>query len=160
MHSFLVRRATRSDSRGIAQLLKIAFSSYQAMYTLEAFQHTIIDANKVEERLLEGPIWVSERDDAIVGTVSAKPEFSSLKIRGMAVSPNARRAGAASDLLDACEAFAVQNGYRSLTLETTPFLTAAIRLYERAGFKIASPISASFFGTPIFAMKKRLEPPH
>jgi len=70
-----------------------------------------------------------------VGTVSAVVKGESVYVRGMAVLPAARGTGAGSELLKQVEEWADGKGCTRLFLSTTPFLAAAIRLYEKAGFR-------------------------
>jgi len=86
----------------------------------------------------EGPVWVAVEERAIIGTASAVGKAESLYIRGMAVLPSARGQKVGELLLLQIESFASAEGYKSLVLSTTPFLTRAIRLYERAGFRRSS----------------------
>ncbi len=88
----------------------------------------------IAARLDEGPIWVAESGGLVVGTVAAIARDDGRYIRSMAVAPMARSQGIGARLLEAIEACAVPAGHRRLTLSTTPFLGAAIALYERAGF--------------------------
>jgi len=78
----------------------------------------------------------------------------SVYIRGMAVLPTCRRSGAAVRLLQQAEDWAKSEGYSRLFLSTTPFLNAAIRLYERSGFRRTSNGDHDLFGTPLFTMEK------
>jgi GNAT superfamily N-acetyltransferase len=59
-------------------------------------------------------------------------------------------------LLAAAEAHAREAGCRRLFLSTTPFLTAAIALYERAGFARTDEPPHELLGTPLFTMEKGL----
>jgi hypothetical protein len=52
------------------------------------------------------------------------------------------------------ESFARQNGSGRMLLTTTPFLAAAIRLYERLGFMRVPNGTADLFGTPLIKMEK------
>jgi putative acetyltransferase len=74
----------------------------------------------------------------------------------MAVLPAARGSGAGAKLLRQVEGWASSEGYTRLFLNTTPFLDAAIRLYERFGFRRADDNLHDLFGTPLFTMEKIL----
>jgi hypothetical protein len=58
-------------------------------------------------------------------------------------------------LLLGVEEFAMAEGYGRLVLTTTPFLAAAIQLYERAGFRLTGE-HGDLFGTPLLWMAKDL----
>jgi putative acetyltransferase len=73
----------------------------------------------------------------------------------MAVRPAARGDGIAARLLHAVESFATARQYRRLVLTTTPFLTAALQLYEREGFRLTGERS-DLYGTPLLTMAKEL----
>ncbi len=98
-------------------------------------------------------------DQTIVGTVSVVPKGQSLYIRGMAVIPSARGQKLGELLLSHVESFALASGFKRLFLSTTPFLSGAIRLYERFGFQRIADGPQELFGTPLFTMEKILELP-
>jgi ribosomal protein S18 acetylase RimI-like enzyme len=100
---------------------------------------------------------VAERNGRVVGTVSAVPRGGELYIRSMAVRPAARGEGIATHLLQAVESFAIARQYRRVVLTTTPFLTAALQLYEREGFRLTGERS-DLHGTPLLTMAKELGP--
>jgi GNAT superfamily N-acetyltransferase len=94
--------------------------------------------------------------DRIVGTASVVAKGEGLYVRGMAVLPTARGRKTGWLLLEHMEDFAVQNGLRRLFLSTTPFLSRAIRLYERFGFRRIAAGPHDLLGTPLFTMEKTL----
>jgi putative acetyltransferase len=149
-----VRIARPSDAAAIAEVLRAAFVSFEDWYTPAAFAATTPSAEQVTERLQEGPIWLAEQDGQVVGTVSVVPRSEELYLRSMAVHPAARGQGIGAQLLAAVEAFATP-GYRRLVLTTTPFLDAAIRLYQRTGFRSTTEPD-DLFGTPLVWMVKEL----
>lgn len=149
-----VRRAAADDSEAIAAVLQAAFAGYRASYTQAAYAATTPGAAEVRRRLGEGPTWVASLEGAIAGTVSALPKGTALYIRSMAVLPQARGHGAGRRLLEAVEAFAAAEGFRSMTLSTTPFLAEAIRLYGRFGFARTAEGPHDLAGTPLFTMAK------
>lgn len=151
-----IRFAAPEDSEVIAAVLSEAFSAFESFYTPEAFNVTILDAERVRERFGEnGEIWAALKNGKIVGTVSVVDEGERLYIRSMAVSPPARGLKIGQKLLDEIEKYAVENDYKQLFLYTTPFLHGAIRLYEKNGFRRGEDIDG-FFGTPLFAMERNL----
>lgn len=150
-----LRTAAPGDAEAIAATLRDAFAEFEPLYTPAAFAATTPTAARVRDRLREGPIWVAEQLGVVLGTVSAVPRPAELYVRSMAVRPAARGQGVGVRLLHAVETFAQAHGYRRLVLSTTPFLTAALRLYEREGFRRTGE-SLDLFGTPLLAMTKEL----
>ena len=151
-----IRRAVPDDAAQIASALYNSFAGYESSYTPEAFAATISTPDQIRERMNEGPIWVALQNGRIVGTVSAVPKAEALYIRGMAVDPAARRKGLGHELLECVEEFAAHNGFNRLFLSTTPFLSSAIRLYEKHGFGRSNDGPDGLFGTPLFTMVKHL----
>jgi GNAT superfamily N-acetyltransferase len=155
--SVLVRRADPQDASDIARVLRQSFLEYQDQYTPEGFAATTPGEQQVRNRMAEGPTWVALLSKAIVGTASVvEKDDGVLYVRGMAVLPSARGRGVGELLLREIEAFALRNGCTRLLLNTTPFLTGAIRLYERFGFQRTHDGPNDLFGTPLFNMAKAL----
>jgi GNAT superfamily N-acetyltransferase len=144
------------DASPIASVLHRSFIEYESSYTPEAFAATISTPEQIRQRMSEGPIWIAVQDGKVVGTVSAVARGEALYIRGMAVDPVMRGSGTGGALLKCAEEFAIQGGFKSLLLSTTPFLASAIRLYERYGFYRNNDGPHELFGTPLFTMAKTL----
>jgi GNAT superfamily N-acetyltransferase len=154
-----VRRAGPEDAPAIAAVLHESFVEFKALYTEGGFAATTPGTEQVLTRMREGPIWVALREGAVMGTVAAVVKDESVYVRGMAVSPAARAAGAGTALLQHVEGWASSQGSGRLLLSTTPFLSSAIRLYERYGFRRTDEGLHDLFGTPLFTMEKAVERP-
>jgi GNAT superfamily N-acetyltransferase len=151
-----IRRAASDDAPIVANILHVSFAEYESRYTAPGFAATTPDAHQVLARMREGPVWIALRDSDVVGTVAAVVKDGSLYVRGMAVRPEARRLKAGALLLDQVERFAIEQGCNRLFLSTTPFLDAAIRLYEKYGFRPVPDGGHDLFGTPLFMMEKHI----
>ena len=151
-----VRRAAAGDAAHIASVLRSSFAEYEPSYTAEAFAATVPTPEQILARMGEGPVWVAVENGTIIGTVSAVPKAAGLYVRGMAVDPSARGRGAGRALLGRAEEFARRSGIGRLFLSTTPFLSGAIRLYERHGFRRDGAGPHDLLGTPLFTMVKDL----
>lgn len=151
-----IRRATPSDAGPIANLLHLSFTEYKSFYTVAAFSATTPKEEQIIRRLDEGPIWVAVRHATIVGTVSVRFYGEALHIRSMAVHPAARGAKVGESLLNRVILFAIVHAYKRLFLSTCPFLTPAIRLYEKMGFKPNPKGPHDLHGTPLFTMEKHI----
>ena len=149
-----IRLAASDDAPVVANILHASFVEYQSFYTPPGFAATTPDAQQVLARMREGPVWIALRHIEVVGTVAAVVEDNSLYIRGMAVRPQARRLKVGALLLDQAERFAREQGCGRVFLSTTPFLDAAIRLYEKSGFRRVQDGGHDLFGTPLFRMEK------
>ena len=151
-----VRLAAPTNLASVATALRESFSEYKSSYTDEAFAATTPRVEELRRRLKEGPIWVAMKDETLVGTVSVIAKGRALYIRSMAVLPSIRSHGIGKLLLHHVENYAHEKGYKRLFLSTTPFLTSAIRLYERFGFRRSNAGPKDLFGTPLFTLVKEL----
>ncbi|MGA9981094.1 MAG: GNAT family N-acetyltransferase [Candidatus Sulfotelmatobacter sp.] len=149
-----IRRAGAEDARAIASVLYESFAEFRALYTDGGFAATALGAEQILIRMQEGPVWVALREDAVVGTVAAVARGESVYVRGMAVVPAARGLGAGAALLRTVESWAVREGFGRLFLSSTPFLSSAIQLYERFGFRRVEEEPQNLFGTALFTMEK------
>jgi ribosomal protein S18 acetylase RimI-like enzyme len=151
-----IREAGSQDAAAIAAVLYESFLEFRALYTDGGFAATALTEEQIRIRMAEGPVWVAMRDATVLGTVAAVVKGSRLYMRGMAVLPSARGLGVAARLLEQVEQRAVSEGCRSVFLSTTPFLSAAIRLYEKSVFRRTDEGPHELGGTPLFTMEKNI----
>src|SRR5690348_338366 len=104
--TLVIRRATAEDVEAMARVLQEAFAEYAPRYTPGGLTATTPPAERIRERLAEGPAWVARLDEATVGTVAAVARGTGVYVRSMAVLPAARGHGAGAALLHAAESFA------------------------------------------------------
>ena len=91
--------------------------------------------------------WIAERNGKIVGSVFLIRESDALAhLRLLYVEPDARRLGIGRRLVDECIRFAREKGYKTITLWTNDVLVSARRIYQAAGFRMASQERHHSFG--------------
>ncbi|MGB2602752.1 MAG: GNAT family N-acetyltransferase [Candidatus Sulfotelmatobacter sp.] len=153
-----IRRAAPEDARVIAQVLLDSFVEFKSLYTEAGFSATTPAPGQILTRMREGPVWIASRNNKVLGTVAAIVTGNAVYIRGMAVLPSARGSGTGAALLQYVENWATAQGCERLFLSTTPFLSSAIRLYERSGFTRTDEGPHDLHGTPLFVMEKNIPP--
>jgi len=152
----LIRRAADRDAAAVSSVLRQAFAEYEPLYTKQGYGATTPESAAILVRMQEGPLWVAQQEEQIVGTASAVRKKTGVYVRGMAVLPGSKGRGIGRLLLETIEAFAAEEGCKRLFLTTTPFLRRAIRLYEGFGFRVVDDGVHDLFGTPLFTMEKML----
>jgi GNAT superfamily N-acetyltransferase len=152
-----IRRAKQCDCAAIELLIRESFREHESAYTPEAFHIATPAKHEIENRIKHWAVWVAVHANVIVGTVSAHSEGLALHIRSMAVHPSMRGQGIGKLLLERVEGFASANGYKGLLLNTTPFMSRAIWLYEGFGFGFTGT-EQNWFGTRLRTMTKQLPP--
>jgi ribosomal protein S18 acetylase RimI-like enzyme len=66
------------------------------------------------------------------------------RLYSLAVAPDARGFGLARTLLTACEADAAGRGVRAMRLEVRRSNSSAVRLYERAGYRVIATLESYY----------------
>lgn len=91
--------------------------------------------------------WIAEVDGERAGTVMCtRKDAKTAQLRLLLVEPSARGTGVGTVLVDECIQFASAAGYDRLVLWTNDILTAARRIYERAGFTLDEEEKHHSFG--------------
>ena len=104
--------------------------------------------------------WIAEIDRQNVGHVflvkhPAAPHTA--KLRLLFVEPEARGLGLGDALVTECIRFARSVGYRKIVLWTQSNLTAAHRIYQRAGFRLVKAEPHHSFGKDLIGQEWELE---
>jgi GNAT superfamily N-acetyltransferase len=91
--------------------------------------------------------WIAEVDGARAGSVFCVPDNESMaRLRLLLAEPWARGLGLGSKLVAQCLQFARDTGYTDITLWTYDRLAAARKVYQAAGFTLASEHPDRAFG--------------
>jgi ribosomal protein S18 acetylase RimI-like enzyme len=139
----VVRPADRRELAAVGRLTLDAYAADGYLVENDLYAAHLLDA---AARAADGELLVAEVDDRVVGTVTFCPEGSSFsevarpgegEFRMLAVTPDARRRGAAEALVQACIDRSRELGYSAVVLSSLPVQVKAHRLYERLGFRRA-----------------------
>jgi putative acetyltransferase len=150
-----IRSAHDADAPAILECLSVAFGPYRREYTPAAFEDTILTPAALRVRLQQMQVRVAVSGGSIVGTVSGICNAEEGHLRGMAVLPEWCGRGVAAKLLASIEDALASRGCKLITLDTTQPLRAAMKFYEKNGYRRSGKIT-DFFGMPLLEYVKIL----
>ena len=142
----LVRDAVPADYPAIREVLIAAYRQYADLLSLDIFSPYLADVLDLEKHARHGRLLVVEADGRVCGFGAFYPDAAVQGVgwpagwasgRALAVHPAARGRGVARTLLATCERLAREAGAPVFAFHTASFMTDAITLYERLGFRRA-----------------------
>ena len=142
----IVRPARLTDHDAIREVVRAAYQQYEPVTGSKLFSRYIADLLDFERHSRHGQLIVAELDGAVRGSGAFYPDVSVQGLgwprgwaggRALAVHPDARGHGVAQALLAAAECLARHHGAPVFALHTASFMTTAIALYDRLGYRRA-----------------------
>jgi GNAT superfamily N-acetyltransferase len=142
----LVRDAVPADYPAIRRVILAAYRQYADLIARDVFSPYLADLLDLDTHARNGRLIVVEADGRISGFGAFYPDASVQGLgwppgwasgRALAVHPDARGHGVARALLAASERLARESGAPVFAFHTASFMTDAIALYDRLGFRRA-----------------------
>jgi ribosomal protein S18 acetylase RimI-like enzyme len=122
-----------------AEFRRLNLDWIERLFKVEAADLKVLDDPELAIVAPGGMIFFALEDGAVVGTVAMLHGADGrCELAKMAVSSSHQRRGIGELLGEAGAAWAREQGFRTVFLETNSRLANAIRLYERLGFRHAA----------------------
>jgi GNAT superfamily N-acetyltransferase len=142
----LVRDAVPADYPAIREVVIAAYRQYADLLALDVFSPYLADVLDLDKHARHGRLFVVEADGWVCGFGAFYPDATVQGLdwpagwasgRALAVHPAARGHGVARTLLATCERLAREAGAPVFAFHTASFMSKAIALYERLGYRRA-----------------------
>lgn len=151
MQPFRIRPIEPSDDAAMATIIRTVMPEFGATGCGFAINDPEVDWMHRAYAAPRSAYFVVERDGVVQGGGGVAPlaggDADTCELRKMYFLPALRGAGAGGALMARCLEAARGFGFRRCYLETLTGMDAAIRLYERSGFRrIAGPLGATGHG--------------
>ena len=144
--SLFVRHAWTAEHPEIRELMRAAYGQYAGEIAPDVWDVYLADLLDMDRHARDGDILVAVVDGEIAGCVAFCPDASVQGFgwpsgwaggRGLAVHPAYRGHGVAGALMAALERRARVAGAPAFAFHTSGFMTTAVALYERMGYRRA-----------------------
>jgi len=135
-----------ADYPAIREVLIAAYRQYADLISLDIFSPYLADVLDLDKHARHGRLFVVEVDGWICGFGAFYPDTTVQDVgfpagwaggRALAVHPAARGHGVARTLIATCERLAREAGAPVFAFHTASFMTGAIALYDRLGYRRA-----------------------
>ena len=151
MTEFIIRPITASDDAAMAAVIRTVMPEFGAVGDGFAINDPEVDWLSRAYAEPRCAYFVIERDGRVLGGAGVAPltggEPDVCELRKMYFLPEARGAGAGAAMMVKCLDAARKLGFKRCYLETLRGMDAAMRLYERSGFRrIDGPMGATGHG--------------
>ena len=151
MSEFSIRPITANDDAAMAAVIRTVMPEFGAVGDGFAINDPEVDWLSRAYSEPRCAYFVIERDGRVLGGAGVAPltggDPDVCELRKMYFLPQARGAGAGAAMMTRCLDAARQIGFKRCYLETLSGMDAAMRLYERSGFRrIAGPMGATGHG--------------
>jgi len=142
----LVRDAVPADYPAIREVVIAAYRQYADLLTLDIFSSYLADVLDLDTHARHGRLFVVEVAGWVCGFGAFYPDATVQGVgwpagwasgRALAVHPAARGHGVARTLIATSERLAREAGAPVFAFHTASFMTGAIALYERLGYRRA-----------------------
>ena len=156
----LVRAAVPADHPAIREVVIAAYRQYADLIPPDIFSPYLADVLDLDTHARHGRLFVVEAGERVCAFAAFYPDASGdgfgfpagwVSGRALAVHPDARGNGAARALLATGEYLALQAGAPVFAFHTHSYMTDAMALYERLGYRRAPQYDfdvAARFGRP------------
>ena len=143
-HNIVVREGTHHDHEAIRAVITAAYQQYEPLVGTEFYTRYLADLTDLNRHASLGRFIVAEIDRTIVGSGVFHADTAVQQFgwprgwaggRGLAVHPSQRRSGVARTLIAAAEQLARDCGAPVFAFHTVSFMSEAVALYERLGFR-------------------------
>ena len=151
MPAFAVRPITAADDAAIAAIIRAVMPEFGAVGDGFAINDPEVDWMNRAYAQPRSAYFVVERDGVVLGgggvALLDGGDGDTCELRKMYFLPQARGLGAGSAMMERCLQAARGFGFTQCYLETLCGMDAAMRLYERSGFRrIDGPMGATGHG--------------
>lgn len=151
MTGLTIRPITAGDDAAMAAIIRTVMTEFGAVGDGFAINDPEVDWLSRAYSEPRCAFFVIERDGKVVGGCGVAPltggEPDVCELRKMYFLPEARGAGAGAAMMTRCLDAARELGFKRCYLETLRGMDAAMRLYERSGFRrIGGPMGATGHG--------------
>ena len=151
MPAFVIRPVAPADDAAMAAIIRAVMPEFGAVGAGFAINDPEVDWMSRAYAQPRSAYFVVERDGAVLGGGGVAPlqggDGDTCELRKMYFLPQARGLGAGSAMMERCLQAARGFGFAHCYLETLCGMDAAMRLYERSGFRrIDAPMGATGHG--------------
>lgn len=156
--SFEIRYADEDDADQISALYKQVWNEFANDFPKELLQSRQPSKDEMIQWLQQDTYLVALFRDSVIGVVGCKLEHGACLLTHMAVHKNHRRTGVGTALVEKVIEYAKDNDSFKVWLDTAPFMSDAISLYERFGFKKSGYLQRHFWGLDVALYELVLKP--